>query len=75
MKTKNHLRVDKFRKLGGNTNYSEKYHALRSKYDIEPKQANIMKYWSVNKIKIYLEENKIFPTEDYLTSLKEADRL
>ena len=76
MKTKNHLRVDKHRKLHGAENYKEKYKVLTFKYGIGSSQANKMKFWSVDRITEYLYTNSIHPTKEYLMSIeKEADRL
>jgi len=71
MATKNAIRVDRHRKLKGNDTQKEKYHKLRSKYDIDSLQANKMKCWSTDRILDYLAEHKIAP----LKTLKEADRL
>lgn len=75
MKSKNALRVAKFRKSKGNGFQKNKYHKLRSKYGIDVSQANKMKFWSVDRIKQYLKDNNIKPTEEYLNSLEEADKL
>lgn len=65
MKTKNAMRVDKFRKSKGNDIQKKRYHVLRKKYGIESIQANKMKCWSVNRIIDYLRANKITPLKRY----------
>lgn len=75
MTTKNALRVTKFREAKGYNFLINKYHKLRNKYDIDVSQANKMKFWSVDRIKKYLKDNNINPTQKYLDSLEEADLL
>lgn len=75
MINKNVLRVEKFRKSKGHSILKKKYHKLRFKYDIASKQSNIMKFWSIVEIKKYLKNNNIHPTEEYLNSLEEADKI
>lgn len=71
MPTKNAIRVQRFKTLKGNKTYKEKYEVLRFKYGIKAVESNKMKFWAVDRILDYLNENNIKPLKD----LKEADRL
>lgn len=71
MTSKNAIRVQRHRLLKGNQTHKEKYAVLRSKYGIDSRLANKMKFWSPERIIDYLNEHNIYP----LSNLKEADRL
>ena len=71
MSSKNAIRVQRHRLLKGNQTHIEKYTVLRTKYGVDSRLANKMKFWSVDRILNELERLNIRP----LKSLKEADRL
>lgn len=75
MASKNAIRVNRFRKIKGHDILRNKYHRLRFKYNISVIQSNIMKFWSVDKIRIYIEENNLKPTKEYINSLKGIDKI
>ncbi len=74
-KTKNHMRVDKYRQLKGLNKFREKYHILTFKYDIAPRQADKMKHWSVDRIIEYIDEHNLQFTEKFINSMRDVDRL
>ena len=72
-KSANKIRVERYRVLGGNTLDKEKYHKLVFKYGIKSTVANKMKFWSVERIRLYIYKNNIIPTDEYIASVKAVD--